>query len=912
MIQSSNAAHAKSYFSDALQKSDYYTSDQELPGKFFGSLAGRIGLQQEATKESFFALCENINPVTGKDLTPRNAENRTTGYDINFHCPKSLSIVHSLSPDEHILKAFQASVYETMLDIESDAKTRVRKRYAYEDRETDELLWAEFIHQTARPVDGYLPDPHLHAHCFVFNATFDKKENRTKAGQFRDINRDMPYYQARFHKRLADKLTDLGYSIRRTDKSFEIEGVPQKVIDLFSKRTNEIGQAAREKGITDAKTLSELGAKTRSKKQKGLGMAELKAAWRKQIAENITYEPGEENTPIRHAPQREPDKTTAPDCVDYAIKHSFERTSVMADRRILATAYRHSLGKRSVSIENISDSFKSDSRIIRVKDKYKILCTTKAVLAEEQQMVNLARQGQGKFQPLYHQPPALSSKLNDQQTLAISHVLTTPHQVSIIRGAAGTGKTTVMTEARKHIEAADKQLFVVAPTAQASRGVLVEEGFENATTVANLLQNKELQEQLKHKVLWVDEAGLLGTTDMTALLSLAKIQNARIILGGDTRQHSAVVRGDALRILNTVAGIKTAEISKIHRQKNVHYRAAVEDLSKGDVNSAFIKLSSIGAIRNIDPLKPNESLIANYMGAIKKGKSALIVSPTHQQGKAVTDEIRQKLRSLRMLGKKEIKANKLENLNLTEAQKSDWRNFKPGEIIQFNQNMAQIKRGSIWVVREVSGKAVLIGNDAGKTLSLPQTQPVFDVYKQSEIELSIGDKVRITRNALDHQNKRLNNGQHLEVAEINKSGKVVLLNTASKTHYLLNKDFGHIDHAYCTTSHSAQGKTVDEVFISQPSSTFTATDAKQFYVSVSRGRDAATIYTDDRVALLEYASEIGDRQSALELVKSGKSHMDYVQQAERENYIPKNAQTITKKTLNLTTRLAKEDYEPEL
>ncbi|MEZ4901799.1 MAG: AAA family ATPase [Spirosomataceae bacterium] len=51
-------------------------------------------------------------------------------------------------------------------------------------------------------------------------------------------------------------------------------------------------------------------------------------------------------------------------------------------------------------------------------------------------------------------------------------------------------------------------------------------------------------------------------------------------MGGDTRQHAAVVRGDALRILNTVGGIKSAEVSKIYRQRNEHYRSAVEDLAQ--------------------------------------------------------------------------------------------------------------------------------------------------------------------------------------------------------------------------------------------------------------------------------------------------------------------------------------------
>ncbi|HMK06651.1 MAG TPA: MobF family relaxase, partial [Flavobacterium sp.] len=219
MIQSQSAGHAKAYFSEALAKSDYYVSDQELAGFWQGRLADRLGLHQADMKDAFFALCENHHPQTGASLTPRTKEVRKVGYDINFHCPKSVSVLHAFAGDDHILKAFQDSVTETMRAIESDSKTRVRLNGQQDERATGELAWAHFTHQTARPVDGALPDPHLHSHCFVFNATWDEVEQRIKAGEFRDIKRDMPYYQAQFHKTLSDKLTDLGYCIRKTDKS---------------------------------------------------------------------------------------------------------------------------------------------------------------------------------------------------------------------------------------------------------------------------------------------------------------------------------------------------------------------------------------------------------------------------------------------------------------------------------------------------------------------------------------------------------------------------------------------------------------------------------------------------------------------------------------------------------------------
>lgn len=884
MVQSSSAGHAKAYYTDALSRSDYYLDDQELNGEFRGKLAERLGVSGTVNKEVFHSLCENIHPKTGKNLTPRYIQDRTVGYDINFHCPKSVSILHGLSNDNHLLDAFQKSVNETMRDIEADAKTRVRKRGVYSDRETDELVWADFIHQTARPIDGSSPDPHLHAHCFVFNATWDAKEKRIKAGQFRDIKRDMPYYQARFHKRLSDRMMELGYEIRRTKKSFEVAGVPQKVIDLFSKRTDEIGRIAKQKNITNAKALDELGAKTRAKKQKGLSMTELKAEWKKQIRELEIDKETEGKEAIRFARKQEKGAITAEQCVDHAIEHSFERASVMADRRILESAYRHSIGNTSATVEQITDEFKKDERIIHVNEKSRKLCTTKQVLREEKIMVQLAREGQGKFKPLYIQAPEI--KLDGQQKEAVEHVLTTKNRVSIIRGAAGTGKTTLMKEAVDHIKKSGKQVFVVAPTSNASRNVLREEGFENAETVTKFLLDKESHKNLQGQVLWVDEAGLLGTKDMKSLLELANVKNARLILGGDTRQHASVVRGDALRILNTVAGIKTAEVSKIYRQKNVKYRSAVEDLSKGEVKSAFDTLDDIGSIKQIDPLNPNKELVDDYVESIKKGKSALVISPTHKQGEDVTKEIRSKLRSEKMLGKKEISARKYSNLNLTQAQKKDWRNYQKGHVLQFTQNVPGFKRGSNWTIESADEGEIIIKNDKGQTGHLSsKASNKFDLFEQSEINLSKGDKIRITRNAFDKDDKRINNGTEFDVVSVNKKGEIKIRNKQSKSTYKLDKDFGHLAHAHCITSYASQGKTVDDVFISQPSSTFDATDAKQFYVSVSRAKNSARIYTDDKDSLLQQASELGDRQSAIELVYKDKLHLHRMQQLQREQEI---------------------------
>lgn len=890
MIQSCSANQAKEYFNDSLQQSDYYLDGQEHPGQFHGKVANRLNMAEDITKDVFYALCENVHPVTGLSLTQRNVANRTVGYDINFHCPKSLSVLHALSDDSHILDAFQASVDETMRVIEQDAQTRVRKQGQDSDRVTSELLWASFLHQTARPVGGTVPDPHVHSHCYVFNVTWDAVEHAFKAGQFRDIKRDMPFYQARFHKVLSDRLIGLGYRIRRTKTAFEVVGVPQQVIDLFSKRTDEIGRIAKELGITDALTMDALGARTRRRKQKGLTMPQLKAAWREQIFA-LGMQDGDGKQPIRFAPVTDLPTLTSQECVDQALSMRFERASVMHDRRILETAYRHSLGHVAVTVDQITDSFNADKRILRIAEGGKTLCTTKEVLAEEQRMVRLAQRGKGVLQPLYTVAPEIA--LDGEQQAAVAHVLTTANRVSIIRGKAGTGKTTLMREAVRLIEQAGCPVTVVAPTAQAARGVLRDEGFTDADTVAQLLATPALQDRLLNGVLWVDEAGLLNTADMTALLTLTMAQNARLILSGDTRQHASVIRGDALRILNTVAGIKAAEISQIYRQRDVAYRQAVQALSNGDVKTGFALLDGMKAIKTVDSADPFALLASDYVAALKRGKTALVISPTHRQGEQATQAIRDKLRESGRLEETETPVTQLVNINLTVAEKSDSRNYKMGQVIQFNQHAPGLPRGSRWQVATVTGNSVEIKNERGDVRLLPRgDRATFDVFEPATLGLSTGDAVRITRNGFDTTGKRVTNGQMLEVASVKPDGTIELHNRISKARYQLSGGFGHLTHAHCITSHAAQGKTVDAVFIALPASTFAATNLNQFYVSVSRARDSVSIYTDDKDALLAQAALSGERLSALELVKRKKAVRRTAEQVMRNRKPVSNAPTV--------------------
>src|SRR5690606_34618042 len=227
----------------------------------------------------------------------------------------------------------------------------------------------------------------------------DPVEREVKAGQFRDIKSFMPYYEARFHKRLSDKLLDAGYAVRRTRRSFEIEGIPQRVLDHFSKRSNEIGRLAKEKGITDAKSLDALGARTRASKQKGLSMGELKTRWLAQIGQ-LGVSPEEGGKAVRFGSARTPAPGTVQKSLDFALSHHFDRASVVRSRRLLTTDYKQCSGDNSATLAAVDSSLPQQEGVLQVEEKGQLVCTTKKVLSEEKRMVALAREGRGRMAPL--------------------------------------------------------------------------------------------------------------------------------------------------------------------------------------------------------------------------------------------------------------------------------------------------------------------------------------------------------------------------------------------------------------------------------------------------------------------------------------------------------------------------------
>jgi len=879
-----NTKKAKDYFTEHLSRSDYYMRDaQEVAGQWHGRGAELLGLSGEVDKNSYFRLCENINPQTGEQLTPRVKSDRRVLYDFTFDAPKSVTLAYELGGDERILDAFRESVKETMGEMEDAMRVRVRKDGAQEDRQTSNMIWGEFIHKTARPVTDEtgvsLPDPQLHCHAVAINATWDPIEDRWKAGEFGDLVRDKGYYQATFHSRLAEKLVDLGYGIERDDTSFRLAGIDRSTCKTFSRRGEVIEKEAKRLGVTTPEAKRILARTTReAKADDPMSMDELRKEWNKRISD------GERDAIINARRGQGTQGLTASEAVDYALSHCFTRESAVPKARFLQNALIQSYGKASV--KDVSEAAVRDDILQNDKNGRRYF-TTRKVLDEEVAVSKYVRYGKATRERLggnssHDLDPALSGEQREAALL----ILNSKDKVTGLRGRAGTGKTRMMQATVKAIEESGKQVFTFAPSGDASHGVLKSEGFD-ANTVERLLIDEQMQKRANGQVLWIDEAGLLSIPDMNRLFKVAEEQNCRVVLAGDSGQHYAVNRGDALRILEKNAGMQCASLTEIRRQTNSDYRKAIEAISQGDapanhggtkLEAGMDLLEKMGAIIETKGEERYKQIAEDYADIIsqrkpnKDFKTSLVVAPTHAEIHHVTDAIRETLKERGKLGEKDREFISLRSRNLTEAERTDFANYKAGEVIQFHQNAKGFRRGERVTVIDAGAAGVNVTRSDGSKALLPYAETgKTQVYTPQKLALTEGEKIRITiggstketrRGLLGNKGKdRLDNGSLYQIEEFTRGGDIKLTNG-----FVIPKDYGGLTYGYVVTSHASQGKTVDIPIVALGSESFAAANREQLYVSLSRGREAVRLYTDDKAAMLDAVKGSSARLSAMELM----------------------------------------------
>jgi conjugative relaxase-like TrwC/TraI family protein len=841
-----NLADAESYFDEHLAQNDYYAAGEIRPGQWIGAGAERLGLKNAVTREQFHALCENRNPNDDERLTQRQQKENQRRVFFDFTCapPKSVSVLAVTLADERLVTAHEEATRIAFRELETFAATRVRKQGSQRDRTTGNLVAAAFVHNSSRELD-----PQLHTHFTVFNATFDESERCWKALQAGGMYDAIRYGTAVYRNELAKRVQQIGYRIQPAKHGFEIEGVGDEVMKRFSKRAQQRDQAVLEMEQKLGRKLSNdeishVVHQSRAKKLKGISTGEVRE---RQLAQ---LQPDELQAlqKLSAAVQRTGQPHIAgleKQTLDYAVAHVFERKSVVPEHELLNVALSQRLGE--VDLPALKAAVKYSEDLVKTERGF----STRQILATELDLIQTVNAGCDSIAPLHpgYRPAAW---LGEDQQRAIYHVLRTSDHITGLRGLAGSGKTTALRELIAACKEARVEPLLCAPTAAATE-VLRTEGFA-AVTLQSLLLTKPALSASQLVVL--DEAGAVGMDDMKRLFDLAR--DARIVLSGDTGQHASVARGDALRILEKHSNFQSGQLTRIRRQRRAEYRKAVELAAQKRTVEAFAQLERMGAVTEFSGDQLHGEAARSYVKALKQNQSALLVAPTWNEIEAVTEKVRAALKTSGRLAGDEKEFQVFDSLSWTEAQKRDSRQYRPGLAIRFHRQKTGFAKDETVAVVAVENDALKIQRADGSESIFPlgQGSALFDVGEKRKLKVAAGDKLLLQSN----WRKKFVNGELVEVKAI--QGDSVALADGR----VIPKNYRTFTHGYAVTSHAAQGKTVDEVLLVASSRSLPAVHQEQFYVSISRGRDACRVFTDDVEMLRSHVTRSGARLAAVEVV----------------------------------------------
>src|SRR5437773_8358570 len=253
-----------------------------------------------------------------------------------------------------------------------------------------------------------------------------------------------------------------------------------------------------------------------------------------------------------------------------------------------------------------------------------------------------------------------------------------------------------------------------------------------------------------------------------------------------------------------------------------------------------------------------DKLADEYLRLAEENASAVVVAQTWAEVHRVNSRVREALKSKGLLGAADSVVQALERLDLTNAQKRDERFYPKDAVVVFNQKireadpgakgkLAGILKSSVLV--EVGGRFVTVSNKMLDRISVCQPH---------ELSIAEGDRLHLKANRKLASGRRVTNGEIVTATSVHPDGEVELSDGR-----VLDKSFREFLPGYAVTSYGSQGKTVDYVLFSD-STTKAATNAQQWYVTISRGRRGIRIFTSDKAKLRENVTRSGHRPLALE------------------------------------------------
>jgi conjugative relaxase-like TrwC/TraI family protein len=874
-----SAGQAQAYHRDEFQnaRENYYTEADKIRGEWHGRLAAKWGLQGEVDEAQFARLAEGQRPDTGEQLvrhqTPREYLNESgqtvrtmehrAGWDATFSAPKSVSLTALVGHDDRVRTAHRESVDVALSEMEKYVQARMGGNTPAVT--TGEWVAAKFEHDSSRPVDGYVA-PQLHTHVVFFNIT-ELESGEARALQPQELYRTQQYATAIYRSELAVRLRDLGYEIAPGPSGApEIRGYTAEYVEASSPRSQQIKEHMAEQGVTGAEAAQIAAHRTRDAKL-ALSSEETLARHR-EMAQAFGNQPDrivEAAQEKRHSIEHHDTRLRhAQSAVTFARDRNVEREAVVDERALMRDALKRSMGY--ATFEEVRNHFEERVQkgdLIEVKTGVARSFTTPDMVRLERENIERMQEGQGHYAALVEQRNHFDH-LSTSQRQAVETVLQSRDQITGLQGAAGAGKTTSLSALRA---AAEKEGYTVEGLAPTSRAAyqLEEAGIRSSTLQHHLAQGDRVRDGQRH-LYFVDESSLASTKQVHDFLERLN-EYDRVVLVGDTRQHQAVDAGRPFEQMQD-AGMRTARLDEIVRQKDPALRETVEELARGDVRKGIARLDELGRVHEISEPQERMREIARAYAAHPDG--TLVISPDNKSRAALNTEIRDELQRRGVVSAEEHRVSVLvARQDMTGADRAWAAQYQEGDVVRYAKGSRAIgiSAGEYARVAHIDPERnqLTVERDSGSRLSYdPRRLQGVAVYRESERSFSEGDRVQFTA---PDRGRTIGNREMGTIEHIDELGNVgVKLDSGGEIQFSTAEN-RHFDHGYAVTSHSSQGATADRVLINVDTEEAheNLINSRLAYVAVSRARYDAQIYTNSAEHLGQALSRDVSKDSAIEL-----------------------------------------------
>ncbi len=859
-----SAGQAQTYHKEefANAQGNYYSEGDRIRGEWNGKLSEEWGLRGEVQEEHFQRLANGQHPLTGEQLvrhqTAReyvNARGETVStmehraaWDATFSAPKSVSLTALVGGDEAVRHAHRDSVKVALHEMERFVQARLGGNRLPET--TGKWIATSFEHDSARPVNGYAA-PQLHTHVVFFNLT-ETKNGEARALQPHELYRSQQYATAIYRSELALRLKGQGYEIERGKSGQpEIVGYTREYLDASSPRSQQIQAYLEQQGIKGAGAAQIAAHQTRDDKLPAITHSEMQRM-HKEMAERFGNQPEQV---IRAAHSHEvarnvPNRQHLESALTYAQDKNLERHAVTDERDLMRDALKRSMGE--AAFREVRESFEKridSGHLIELESRSPARAfTTERMIQYERDNVTEMRQGQGQHGPLVSPETWQSvqqnhAHLSTGQRAAVEQILTTHDKIIGLEGVAGAGKTTSLTAVREAAEREGYHVVGLAPTSRAAHK-LGESGIESHTLQRELIRN-EVPNEGQKRLFVIDESSLASTKQINEFFHRLQPPD-RVLLVGDTRQHEAVESGRPYKQLQE-AGMETAKLGEIVRQKDPALKEAVEQFARGDVHGGIASLEQQGRVHEIvNPQERFNSIAREYS---RNPEGTLVISPDNESRRELNSLIHRELQNRGDIGRDEHKLRVLESRQEMTGADRQWAGqYEPGDVLRYSRGSKTegIKPGEYARVTSVDAKEnhLTIEREAGTLQTYdPRRLSGVSVHREAERAFSQGDRVQFTAPSreLHVANRDLGTVEH-----VNSNGDLKIRMDSGQEVRFNVREHPHLDYGYAVTSHSSQGQTADRVLVHVDTEKSELLVNNRFaYVSVSRAQHDAHIYTND-------------------------------------------------------------------